>query len=379
MMNPSSLRVLIATPFGAQQRGGIDRLTDLLIDSMAARPDLDIAPVRLVTRGPGSLAVSPLIFARALVQLVAARRRGEASLIHINLAAGGSAWRKALLARAARRLKIPYVVHLHGSRFNTFWPSAGPRTRAAVDRLFRDSAGIIVLGRYWAELIAGRLPELRDRIVILPNATAPAPHREPAGDGPVHIAFLGELGPRKGTPQLVEALGRLAGRAGWRATLAGNGEIEAARQRADALGIAGRTDFPGWLDAEGVNAVLRQADVLVLPSFAENLPMAILEAFARGIAVVATPVGAVPEVIDHERNGLLVPVGDVEALAAALARLIDDTALRQRLGAAAARDHAERYEVSAYVRRMAAIWRRAAGPKAPQPVAGVDAPPVSAT
>jgi glycosyltransferase involved in cell wall biosynthesis len=378
MMNPSSLAVLIATPFGARQRGGIDRLTDLLIDSMAERPDLDIAPVRLVTRGPGSLAWSPVVFLRALGQLSAARRRGASRLVHINLAAGGSAWRKALLARAARWLKIPYVVHLHGSRFNTFWPAAGPRTRAAVDRLFRESEGIIVLGRYWADLIAGRLPELREKIVILPNATAAAPRHEPAGDGPVHIAFLGELGPRKGTPQLIEALGRLAGRPGWRATLAGNGEIDAARQRAAELGTAGRTDFPGWLDAAGVDAVLRRADVLVLPSFAENLPMAILEAFARGIAVVATPVGAVPEVIDHERNGLLVPVGDVEALAAALARLIDDPALRQRLGEAAARDHAERYEVSAYVRRMAAIWHRAAGPHAPQPVVGVDAPPVSA-
>ena len=84
--------------------------------------------------------------------------------------------------------------------------------------------------------------------------------------------------------------------------------------------------------------------MLALPSFVETLPMAVVEAFAYGVAVVATPLGAVPEVIAHERNGLLVPVGDAEALANALNQLIEDGALRRRLSDAARRDHAERYE-----------------------------------
>jgi hypothetical protein len=88
--------------------------------------------------------------------------------------------------------------------------------------------------------------------------------------------------------------------------------------------------------------------------------MSILEAFACGIAVIATPVGAVEDVITHESNGLLVPVGDVDALANAIRRLIEDRTLREALGAAAQRDHAKHYEIGAYISRLTAIWFNAA-------------------
>ncbi|WP_442869882.1 glycosyltransferase family 4 protein [Bradyrhizobium sp. CCBAU 11361] len=153
-------------------------------------------------------------------------------------------------------------------------------------------------------------------------------------------------------PQLVDALGKLACRTNWTAITAGSGEIQQTRDRAQRLGIADRVDFPGWLGPSETAALLQQTDILALPSFVESLPMSIIEAYAYGAAVVATPAGAVPEVIAHERNGLLVPVGDAEALANALKRLLEDGALRRRLGDAARRDHAERYE---------SAWRRFGG------------------
>ena len=116
----------------------------------------------------------------------------------------------------------------------------------------------------------------------------------------------------------------------------------------------------------GNRAQLQQTDILTLPSFVESLPMAVIEAFAYGVAVVATPVGAVPEVVTHERNGLLVPVGDAAALADALNRLIEDGALRRRLGDAARRDHAERYEINTYTRRLALVWQKAARCREPE-------------
>ncbi|BAL79461.1 glycosyl transferase [Bradyrhizobium cosmicum] len=128
------------------------------------------------------------------------------------------------------------------------------------------------------------------------------------------------------------------------------------------LGIADRVKVPGWLDAEATKRVLRGSDVFVLPSFAENLPMSILEAFAYGLAVVATPVGAVADVIIDGTNGLLVPTGDVDALASALRRLIVDHRLRVALGVAAKADHASKYEIGVYVPRLIEIWRSAAAP-----------------
>ncbi len=117
-------------------------------------------------------------------------------------------------------------------------------------------------------------------------------------------------------------------------------------------------DVPGWLNSAAADNLLRRTDILVLPSFAENLPMVILEAFAHGVPVVSTPVGAIAEVIDDGRNGLLVPAGDVAALAGALKKLLDNPELRRSLGQAARRDHAERYEIGPYVTQLAGIWQR---------------------
>jgi glycosyltransferase involved in cell wall biosynthesis len=224
----------------------------------------------------------------------------------------------------------------------------------------RNSAAIIVLGRYWGEFISRRLPGIDGKVVILPNATASvAIASEKAEDGRVRISFLGNLGEMKGTPQLLEALALLRDRSDWTATLAGHGDAAGTRAKLLSLQIADRVSVHGWLGPAAADELLRRTDILVQPSFIDNLPMAILEAFARGIPVVATPVGVVPDVVVQNVNGLLVQPGDVRALAHALAELIDDPALRQRLGASARRDHAARYEMNDYLSRLAEIWRHA--------------------
>jgi glycosyltransferase involved in cell wall biosynthesis len=358
----NTLRLIMATPLGAHGRGGIDRLTDLIIDTIDQHGDLGIKAVRLVTRGEKSIYWALVVFARALIQFCVAASRGEVDLIHIHLAWRGSAYRKLIIAAVARCLGIPYVVHLHAGQFDQFWSASGKYLRRSIDQLFVDSAAIIVLGDYGARVILDRLPTVRDKLTILPNAsTSPSqPNRGGSESERIRITFLGRLVPEKGVPQLVEALGILASRADWTATIAGSGEVQQTRDQARRLGVADRVDMPGWLDPSETAALLERTDILALPSFVETLPMAVIEAFAYGVAVVATPVGAVPEVIAHERNGLLVPVGDAEALANALNRLLENGALRRRLGDAARRDHAERYEINTYITRLVSIWRRAA-------------------
>ena len=94
--------------------------------------------------------------------------------------------------------------------------------------------------------------------------------------------------------------------------------------------------------------------------------MAILEAFAWGVAVIATPVGSVPEVVEHNHNGLIVPVGDVAELTQALRRLIADPDLRRSLGEAARRDHTRWYDINGYLPRLVAVWRNAVAVSAPE-------------
>ena len=358
----NALRLMVATPHGPHGEGGIDRVTDLIIDTVDRREDLGVKAERLITRGQKSTYWALVVFARALVQFCVAAARDDVDLIHCQLAWRGSTYRKLIIAAMARCFGVPYVVHLHAGQFGEFWAGAGTFLRRSINRLFADSAAIIVMGDYGARVILDRLPGLQDKIAILPNAsTTPSrPYRGRSKSGQVRITFLGYVRPEKGVPQLVDALGKLACRTDWTATIAGSGEIQQTRDQARRLGIVDRVVLPGWLDPSETAALLQRTDILALPSFVENLPMVIIEAFAYGVAVVATPVGAVPEVIAHERNGLLVPVGDAEALAKALGRLLENGALRRSLGDAARRDHAERYEIDIYITRLASIWRKAA-------------------
>jgi glycosyltransferase involved in cell wall biosynthesis len=90
----------------------------------------------------------------------------------------------------------------------------------------------------------------------------------------------------------------------------------------------------------------------------------VIEGMAYGRAVVATPVGAVEDIIEDGETGLLTPVADVAALTAALRRLISDPELRRHLGAAAAASHQRRLNIDVYVERLAEVWRRAARERA---------------
>src|SRR5262249_38331946 len=160
----------------------------------------------------------------------------------------------------------------------------------AIDRLFLESDHIIVLGQHWADTICGHVPNVVHKLSILPNATPPSRLDQIAAtDGRVRISCLGQLGQRKGTPQLIEALRQLADRTDWKATIAGDGKVEETRAQVRDLGIDDRVEIPGWLDSAAADELLRRTDILVLPSFSENLPMVILEAFAHGVPVVSTP------------------------------------------------------------------------------------------
>jgi glycosyltransferase involved in cell wall biosynthesis len=178
------------------------------------------------------------------------------------------------------------------------------------------------------------------------------------------VVFLGEIGERKGTFTLLEAWAKLAAEpeilGSAKLTIAGDREIERARSSIAELGIAASAKVRSWLSAPEVAALLDSADVFVLPSRSEGQPMAVLEAMAHGLCVIASDVGGIPEMIDDGRSGLLVPPDDADALGTALRRVLADPALRGRLGdAALARVRAE-FDLDVVWRRFDALYREVA-------------------
>lgn len=329
--------------------------------ALERRGGSDIAVRFLLTRGNGHVVLSPLHVIGFCLRMLMAKIAGRADVVHINVSSHGSTYRKIVIAAAARFLGIPYVLHLHGSRYVEFWRGGDSFAQGRIRWMFERAAQVIVLGRVWQDFVTSRAPAAADKIVIVPNATAIPTLAQAGGGAHVHILFLGRVGDRKGVPQLIEALGRLAALDNWRATIAGDGDIDKARASVAALGVSDRVALPGWVGPDEVAGLIASADILALPSFAENLPVSVIEGMAAGLAVIATPVGAVEDIIIHGETGLLVPPGDADVLADALQRLIADTALREKLGTAAMALHREKLELQPFAEAICEVWKQAAG------------------
>jgi glycosyltransferase involved in cell wall biosynthesis len=160
--------------------------------------------------------------------------------------------------------------------------------------------------------------------------------------GAVRFLFLGQLVPRKGLAVLVEAFARVQAHADL-VLVGGNWDDEGhprqIRALVQKLGLQDRVHLENHRDDAG--ALLRNADVFVLPSFEEARPRSIIEASLLGVPVVASNTGGIPSLIDKGVTGVLVPPGDVEALAGAIEALASSAQLRRRLGDRA-RERAER-------------------------------------
>ena len=350
--------VLVLTPLGEGGMGGIDRLMDEIRRRWkTAAPDLDVK--FFATRGSGHILLAPFHCAAAALALIFHRLTRGRCLCHVNLASKGSTLRKLFLTWLAKVLGHATVIHLHGAMFHEYTRSVGGFQRAQIERMFRDTARVIVLGSVWRDFVAETFHLPDERILILPNASAARPPRAPEAQPP-EILFLGRLGERKGVPVLIAALGRLAAKKlEWRAVIAGDGDAAPYRAEVERLGLRDRVSFPGWLAEAEAHERLSRAALLVLPSEAEGLPMSIIEAFAWGVPVISTPVGSTPDILHDGVEGLMMPVGDVEALAKALERLVGDPALRQKLGANARAFFARHLDFGPYMENLATCWRAA--------------------
>lgn len=345
-------------PGGRENGGGIGRLVGYIVDEVSTKGGSQFI---VDTRGPKlSLVESPFRLLIAILILLRDRVFAHGRLQHIHVAGRGSTIRKLVLTAVARAIGSLYILHLHDPEYADDVARRPAVLRDAIGRMFRGADAVVVLGTRDREVMERLLEVDPRRIAVLHNAVPdPKPTlsfgRSP--EAPVRILFLGRLSERKGVPELLDALAseRMRNLA-WRAVLAGDGPVETFRQRACARGIGDRVAMPGWVGEAEVRALCAQSEILVLPSHAEAMAMAVLEGMASALTVVTTRVGAHEEVLTHDDTGVFVPVGDPLALADALVALILDPARRKRLARRAREHFVERLSIAAYAERLERVY-----------------------
>ncbi|MGV8988680.1 MAG: glycosyltransferase [Cypionkella sp.] len=225
---------------------------------------------------------------------------------------------------------IPFSITLHGPTifFEMHWWRLDVKVAraafiACISHFCRSQAMLFSDEAHW------------DKLKIVHCGVAPARYGT-VQRGPFsgHVVFVGRLDPVKGVTLLLEAFATATARhPRARLTIAGDGPARARLEtRTRDLGLTEVVRFAGYLDEPAVARLLEEADMLVLPSFAEGLPVVLMEAFASRIPVIATQVAGVPELVQDGISGFIVPPGDVETLTVRLDHLLSDPALCSQMG-----------------------------------------------
>jgi glycosyltransferase involved in cell wall biosynthesis len=288
------------------------------------------------------------------------RRR---SLRHLHVHFAGPVASVGYLASMA--WKVPWSLTVHGP--DEFFD----QERFFLRKKFESTRFLICISDYarsQALRVAPGLDPSRIDVVRLGvdcTALQPASNRESGADGtadhaPVRIVCTGRLVAAKGHRILIEALAQMA-REGLalNTVLIGDGpERPAIEQQCQRSGLTEQVHLTGALNHADTLALVADADIFVLASFAEGLPVALMEAMALGVVCVSTRINGIPELIFDNRNGLLVAAGNPELLQDAIARLVRDPALRQSLGRAARQTVESTYNLSRNHDLLAAALRR---------------------
>ncbi len=285
---------------------------------------------------------------KALFSIVKLCAVDRPSLVYYTLSQNTPALvRDTLLASVARLFSVATVPQLAGSGYEDI-VARGGLSGSLVRRNLKRASLVLVLGQAQTgpiQAIAGH-----DRIGVAPNGLPlVAQEAEKRSDQGVCVfLYLGSLKAAKGVVAALEAIAEVSA-SGRRVEAVFCGKWANDRERdsileiVETLGLSGIVDFAGVVEGKSKEAMLRRADVYLLPSYGEGQPVSILEAMAHGLPVISTRVGAIPDTVIDGETGLLVEPGDKVGLSDAIGLLVDKPELRLRLGSAGVQRFAENY------------------------------------
>jgi glycosyltransferase involved in cell wall biosynthesis len=312
---------------------------------------------RAVLRGGvGRILRGALVTVWHLLKFPFAVVAGRIDLVQVQASDYQVFWEAALYARMARILRRPVLFRIGGA-FDLFHGAASSIERRFIAGVLRLPDVVIAQSRFASDYLrsAGRSGE----IVLLPNwmheIDSAAPPRPPTAR-PTCLFIAGQEARRKGIEEVLAAAEQLTAR-GCDVEFQVVAVPPFLKKRIADSGIASAIRMEGPVEHHGLLALMRRCDIFLLPSHGEGFPNSLVEAMAAGMACIATPVGAVPE-MGAEGGILIVPVGNVSALADAISQLVASAELRDRLGIRARQTVCAHYVASAALPKLAETYRK---------------------
>ncbi|MDY5478889.1 MAG: glycosyltransferase family 4 protein [Peptostreptococcus porci] len=315
MKNNRKKRVIQIGPSIYHANGGMSTVINDLYDSdiLNEKYEIDVH----------ASYIDGFLFKRLLFSIVSfikfAFEYRKYDIFHIHLACNGSTFRKRIYVDFLKKRNKKVVLHVHGAEYKVFYNSLNQKKKKIVENMFNKVDKVIVLSDTWKEYFAGIFPY--SKIEVVNNGINIDKYDDiyPNCKNKHSFLFLGRLSNRKGVYDLIDAI-EISAKSNptIHFFLAGDGDVDKVRNIVKDRNLSNNITVTGWISKDEKIEYLRRCQTLVLPSYNEGLPMAILEAMASRKMIISTSVGAIPEVIKNDINGIIVEPGNVDQLVDAI-------------------------------------------------------------
>lgn len=274
-------------------------------------------------------------------------------IVHINMASDSSYYRKSFFIRKAKKAGKKIIIHQHGGDFETFYlHQQNDAGRARIQKVLNMADVFLVLSpvleKFFKEIVEP------SKVILFPNTIA-IPEKTEKEYGKQKILFLGRLCTEKGIQELLQIIPELHEKYPDMKLLLG-GIWEEEELRAEAEKLSEYIIYLGWIEGQGKAEYLALSDIFVFPSYFEGQPVSVLEAMGAGCAIAASNVGGIPQMVEHQKNGLLFEARNAQAIKETLELLLSDAELCQQLGTNARLTIENKFSISDSLNRLVEIY-----------------------
>ena len=314
------MKILVVGPSPIKSKGGMATVIKGISEDKTLADDFDITIFDSFI--DGNIIVRLLYSIFAYFKFIIMFKKYD--LFHVHMASNGSTFRKAYYIRTLKRHNKRVIVHIHGAGYLAFYNKLNNRRKESVVKTINMADIIIALSEEWKLKLELELGI--QNILVLNNGIDTEPFSHAVNNVLLTrgcFLFLGRLGERKGTYDLVEAITQIRD-AGVKITcyMAGDGDVEKIQSIVKERKLEDYIKVVGWVDFNEKVELLKKVGTVVLPSYNEGLPMALLEGMAAGKIVISSNVGAIPELVTQGKNGYIINPGDITALKDAMYNVI---------------------------------------------------------
>ena len=273
--------------------------------------------------------VKSFFFLRQLITIIIRLSKNRnIKIVHIHSSKEGSFYRKLLIACLVKWVfRRKTINHIHSGNFKRFYDNSNGVSQKVIRYFLKLNDVTFTVSEFWKEYFE-TLFDLQNVYSIKNIVTAPLSSLplKSVSNGFVSFLFLGLIDPNKGVFDLLKVLSdnKLTLQNRFKLIIAGNGNVDLLLETINGNDLKELVAFKGWVTGEAKQQLLRTADVFILPSYYEGLPVSVLEAMSYGKPVISTSVGGIPEIVRQGFNGILNKPGDLKELLSAILYYMND-------------------------------------------------------